>query len=77
MYLKKQVNFFLLSKYLSETFKFQKKNLNIFIRNKGQITESMAHVYGNKTKHMAYIIATRNYPDSVNIKDIKLSSYIK
>ena len=47
------------------------------IRNKGQITKSMGHSYGNKTKYMAYIIATKNSPEAVIIKDIKLSSYIK
>ena len=47
------------------------------IRDKGQITKSMGHSYGNKTKYMAYIIATKNSPDAVNIKDIKSSSYIK
>ena len=47
------------------------------IRNKGQITKSMGHSYGNKTKYMAYIIATKNSPDAVNINDIKSSSYIK
>ena len=47
------------------------------IRDKGQITYSMGHSYGNKTKYMAYIIATKKSPDAVNIKDIKSSSYIK
>ena len=47
------------------------------IRDKGQLTKSMGHSYGNKTKYMAYIIATKNSPDAVNIKDIKSSSYIK
>ena len=47
------------------------------IRNKGQITKSMGHSYGNKTKYMAYIIATKNSPDAVNLNDIKSISYIK
>jgi len=47
------------------------------IRDKGQITKSMGHSYGNKTKYMAYIIATKNSQDAVNINDIKSSSYIK
>jgi len=47
------------------------------IRDKGQITKSMGHTYGNKTKYMAYIIATKNSPNAVFIKDIKSSSYIK
>ena len=47
------------------------------IRDKGQITKSMGHSYGNKTKYMAYIIATKNSPDAVLIKDIKSSFYIK
>ena len=47
------------------------------IRDKGQITKSMGHSYGNKTKYMAYIIATKNSPEAVNIKDIKSSSYLK
>ena len=47
------------------------------IRDNGQITKSMGHVYGNKTKYMAYIIATKNSPDAVFIKDIKSISYIK
>ena len=47
------------------------------IRDNGQITKSMGHSYGNKTKYMAYIIATKNSPDAVFIKDIKSSSYIK
>ena len=49
----------------------------INIRDNGQITKSMGHSYGNKTKYMAYIIATKNSPDAVFIKDIKSSSYIK
>ena len=47
------------------------------IRDKGQLTKSMGHSYGNKTKYMAYIIATKNSPEAVNIKDIKSSSYLK
>ena len=47
------------------------------IRDKGQMTKSMGHSYGNKTKYMAYIIATKNLSDAVNIKDIKSISYIK
>ena len=47
------------------------------IRHNGQITKSIGHSYGNKTKYMAYIIATRNSPDAVNINDIKSISYIK
>jgi len=47
------------------------------IRDKGQITKSIGHSYGNKTKCMAYIIATKNSPDAVNISNIKSSSYIK
>ena len=47
------------------------------IRENGQITKSMGHSYGNKTKYMAYIIATKNSPNAVFIKDIKSSSYIK
>jgi len=47
------------------------------IRDKGQKTKSMGHSNGNKTKCMAYIIATKNSPDAVNIKDIKSSSYLK
>ena len=49
----------------------------INIRDKGRITKSMGHSYGNKTKCMAYIIATKNSSDAVNIKDIKSISYIK
>ncbi len=49
----------------------------INIRENGQMTKSMGHSYGNKTKYMAYIIATRNYPNAVKIQDIKSSSYIK
>tara|TARA_Y100001978_G_scaffold138920_1_gene124237 strand:- start:245 stop:823 length:579 start_codon:yes stop_codon:yes gene_type:complete len=30
------------------------------IRDKGKITKSMGHFYDNKTKYMAYIIATKN-----------------
>ena len=47
------------------------------IRDNGQITKSMGHSYGNKTKYMAYIIATKNSLDAVNINDIKSISYIK
>ena len=47
------------------------------IRHKGQITKSMGHSYGNKTKYMAYIVATKKLPDAVFINDIKSSSYIK
>ncbi len=47
------------------------------IRNNGQITKSMGHSYGIKTKYMAYIIATKKSPDAVFINDIKSSSYIK
>ena len=32
---------------------------------------------GNKTKYMAYIVATKKLPDAVFINDIKSSSYIK
>ena len=46
------------------------------IRENGQITKSMDHSYGNKTKYMAYIIATKNTTDAVFINDIKSSSYI-
>ena len=47
------------------------------IRENGQITKSIGHSWGHKTKYMAYIIATKNLPDAVFIKDIKSSSYIK
>ena len=47
------------------------------VRDKGKITKSVGHSYGNKTKYMAYIIVTKNVPNAVNIKDIKSSSYIK
>ena len=47
------------------------------IRDKGQITKSIGHSYGNKTKYMAYIIATKNLPNAVNINDIKSGHYIK
>ena len=47
------------------------------VRDKGKITKNMGHCYGNKTKYMAYIIATKNSPDVVKIKDIKSISYIK
>ena len=47
------------------------------IRDNGQITMSMGHSYGDKTKYMAYIIATKNSPDSVNINDIESISYIR
>ena len=46
------------------------------IRDNGQITKSMGHSYGIKTKYMAYIIATKKSPDAVFINDIKSSSYI-
>ena len=49
----------------------------INIRHNGLITQSIGHSYGIKTKYMAYIIASINSPSAVNIKDIKLSSYIK
>ena len=47
------------------------------IRYEGQITKSIGHSYGNKTKYMAYIIATKYLPDAVNINDIKSISYVK
>ena len=47
------------------------------IRDNGQITNSMGHSYGIKTKYMAYIIANKKSPDAVFINDIKLSSYKK
>ena len=47
------------------------------IRDKGQKTKSMGHSNVNKIKCMAYIIATKNSQDAVNIKDIKSSSYLK
>tara|TARA_Y100001978_G_scaffold23569_1_gene19759 strand:+ start:9 stop:626 length:618 start_codon:yes stop_codon:yes gene_type:complete len=47
------------------------------IRDKGNLTKRTGHAYGNKTKTMAYIIATRNYPDSVILKEIKATSYCK
>ncbi len=46
------------------------------IRDNGQITKNMDHSYGNKIKYMAYIIATKNSPDAIFIKDIKSSSLI-
>ena len=47
------------------------------IRDNGQIAKSMGHSYGNKTKYMAYIIATKNSPNAVNFNDIKSCSYIR
>ena len=47
------------------------------IRDKGHITKSIGHTYSDKTKYMAYFIATKNLPDAVNIKDIQSTSYIK
>jgi len=47
------------------------------IRDNGQLTKSMGHSYGNKTKYMAYIIATKNSPDAVLINDLKSCFYIK
>ena len=47
------------------------------IRDTGQITKSMGHLHSNKIKYMAYIIANKNSPKAVNIKDIKLISYIQ
>ena len=47
------------------------------IRDKGQKTKSIGHSYGIKTKCMAYIIATKNSQDAVNIKEIKSNLYIK
>ena len=49
----------------------------INVRDKGKITKSICQTYGNKTKYMAYIIATKKSPNAVKIKDIKSSSYIK
>ena len=49
----------------------------INIRDMGQKTKNIGHSYGNKTKYMAYIIATQSKPDAVNMKDIKSISYIK
>ena len=49
----------------------------INIREKGQLTKSLGHSYGNKTKYMSYIILTKNLPDAVNINDIKSKSYSK
>tara|TARA_B100000212_G_scaffold339963_1_gene319451 strand:+ start:360 stop:977 length:618 start_codon:yes stop_codon:yes gene_type:complete len=47
------------------------------IRSKGQLTKSMGHSYGKKTKYMAYYIAIKHSPGAVNINDIKSSFYIK
>ena len=47
------------------------------IRDKGQLTKNIGHTHGNKTKYMAYIIANKNSPNQVDIKDIKSISYIK
>ena len=47
------------------------------IRDKGKIAKNMGHSYANKTKYMAYIIATKNSPNAVKIQDIESSSYIK
>ena len=49
----------------------------INIRDKGKIAKSMDYSYGNKTKYMAYYIATKNLPNAVKIKDIKSSAYTK
>ena len=49
----------------------------INLRNKGQIAKSMGHSYGFKTKYMAFIIATKNFPDAVNFEEIQSSAYIK
>ena len=49
----------------------------INIRDKARIAKNMGHSYGNKTKYMAYLIANKHFPNAVNIKDIKTSSYIK
>ncbi len=63
--------------YVIDLTEEQYLNEGIFnIRNNGQITKSMGHAYGNKTKYMAYLIATENLPDAVNFKEIKSSSYI-
>ena len=43
------------------------------IRNNVQKTKSISHSYGNQTKYMAYIIATKKSPDAVFINDIKPS----
>tara|TARA_B100000212_G_scaffold44905_1_gene29012 strand:+ start:2429 stop:3046 length:618 start_codon:yes stop_codon:yes gene_type:complete len=47
------------------------------IRDMGQLTKSMGHLYGKKTKYMAYILATQYSKDVVNFKDINSISYIK
>jgi len=49
----------------------------INLRDKGQIAKSMGHSYGFKTKYMAFIIATKNFPDAVNFEEIQSSAYIK
>ena len=65
-------------KYVIDLTEEQYLNEGIInIRDNGQLTQSRGHSYGNKTKYMAYIIASRNYPYAVNLRDIKLSSYIK
>ena len=64
--------------YVIDLTQEQYINLGITnIRHKGHITKSIGHSYGNKTKYMAYIIATKYFPDAVNINDIKSISYVR
>jgi len=56
-------------KYIIDLTEEQYLNADIRnIRQYGQRTVSLGHTYGKKTKNMAYIIATYNYPNAINLK---------
>ncbi len=65
-------------KYVIDLTEEQYLNADIKdIRQYGKQTVSLGHTYGQKTKNMAYIIATYNYPNAINLKNISATSYIK
>ena len=47
------------------------------IRDKGLKTNSLGHLYGKKTKYMAFVIATHKFKDAIILEDIKSTLYIK
>ena len=49
----------------------------IGIRDKGLKTNSLGHLYGKKTKYMAFVIATHKFKDAIILEDIKSTLYIK
>ncbi len=47
------------------------------IRKNGYLTNTFGHTYGKKTRLMAFIVATYNFPDAAILKDIQVNKYLK